>query len=263
MKKNLLLMTGVVLLMSACSSQKQASGNVSSNSSSNSTGSSDLSSATMLSSAEQSEGFKLLFDGKSKNGWHSYGRSEAGQAWQVANGTLFYDTTQRQGRSMIGGGDLVTNNEYENFHLKYEWKVAPKSNSGLIFLIHEDTAMYQQTYFTGLEMQVLDNDGHPDGKITKHRAGDLYDLIKSSSEPVKPVGEWNLAEVKMDHGKLDLYLNGTNVVSTTIGDEAWNQLVANSKFKSMSGFAKYKRGKISLQDHGNLIWYRNIRIKEL
>jgi hypothetical protein len=141
--------------------------------------------------------------------------------------------------------------------------VAPKSNSGVIFLIHEDTAMYKQTYVTGLEMQVLDNDGHPDGKITKHRAGDLYDLIKSSSEPVKPVGEWNLAEIKMDHGRLDLYLNGINIVTTALWDDNWNQMVANSKFKTMPGFGKHKKGRISLQDHGNPVWFRNIKIKEL
>jgi hypothetical protein len=110
---------------------------------------------------------------------------------------------------------------------------------------------------------VLDNNGHPDGKIKKHRAGDLYDLISSSSEPVKPVGEWNQAEIKIDHAKLDLFLNGVNVVSTTLWDDNWNKLVAGSKFKSMPGFAKFHSGKIGLQDHGNEVWYRNVMIKKL
>ena len=112
-------------------------------------------------------------------------------------------------------------------------------------------------------MQVLDNDGHPDGKIHKHRAGDLYDLIASSSEPVHPVGEWNDAEIKLDHGKLSLYLNGVNVVNTTMWDANWDALVKGSKFSKMPGFAKSKSGHIDLQDHGNDVWFRNIRIKAL
>jgi hypothetical protein len=114
-----------------------------------------------------------------------------------------------------------------------------------------------------MEMQVLDNDKHADAKIIKHRAGDLYDLISSSKETVKPVGEWNLAEVVYNKGELKLYLNGVNVVSTKVGDENWNTMVAGSKFKTMPGFGKSPKGRIALQDHGNAVWFRNIKIKEL
>ena len=112
-------------------------------------------------------------------------------------------------------------------------------------------------------MQVLDNERHPDAKIPKHRAGDLYDLISSSQETVKPAGEWNHAEVKVQNGKLDLYLNGTNVVSTTMWDDNWKKMVAGSKFKSMPDFGTFKKGHIALQDHGNAVWYKNIKIKQL
>ena len=112
-------------------------------------------------------------------------------------------------------------------------------------------------------MEVLDNSGHPDSKIIKHRAGDLYDLISCSKETVKPAGEWNLAEVKCLNGKLDLFLNGENVVSTTLWDDNWKKLVAGSKFVEMPDFGTYKKGKIGLQDHGNAVWYRNIMIKKL
>ena len=161
------------------------------------------------------------------------------------------------------GGDLVTDKEYGNFHLKLEWKVAPKSNSGIIFFVHEDPAKYKQTYLTGPEMQVLDNEGHPDGKITKHRSGDLYDMIQSKSEPVKPVGEWNLAEIISDKGKLTLKLNGVKVVETTMWDDNWKNLIAGSKFAKWEGFGTYQTGKIALQDHGDEVWFRNIMIKEL
>jgi hypothetical protein len=237
-----------IIIFSACSSSNVASSGGSLN---------------QLSANEAKDGWQLLFDGKTTNGWHTYGKSEVGQAWKVVDGALYFDTTQKQGRRIIGGGDLITNEEYENFHLQLEWKVAPGANSGVIFLVHEDTAQFKATYLTGPEMQVLDNDLHPDAKIHKHRAGDLYDLIPSSKETVKPVGEWNLAEIKLNAGKLDLYLNGHHAVSTTMWDDNWNQLVAGSKFKDWPGFAKYKKGKIALQDHGNTVWFRNIKIKKL
>ncbi|MES2417096.1 MAG: DUF1080 domain-containing protein [Bacteroidota bacterium] len=209
--------------------------------------------------ANAQKGFKPLFDGKTTTGWHTYGKTMVGSAWQVQDGTLHIDLVKK---GKDGGGDLVTDKEYSNFHLKLEWKVAPKSNSGIIFYVHEDP-QYGQTYSTGPEMQVLDNDGHPDGKITKHRAGDLYDLVKSASEPVKPVGEWNKAEIISNKGQLTFVLNGVKVVNTTLWDDSWKALIAGSKFATWKGFGTYKTGKIALQDHGDEVWYRNIMIKEL
>ena len=184
----------------------------------------------------------------------------SGSAWQVQNGALHMDPASK---GKTGGGDLVTDQEYSNFHLKLDWKVAPKSNSGIVFFIHEDPAQFKRTYSTGLEMQVLDNDGHPDGKKLKHRAGDLYDLVQSASEPVKPVGEWNTAEIISKNGKLTLILNGIKVVQTTLWNERWKSLVAGSKFAAWKNFGTYQTGKISLQDHGDEVWYRNIVIKAL
>ncbi|MFP5078912.1 DUF1080 domain-containing protein [Pedobacter sp. JCM 36344] len=206
-----------------------------------------------------SKGFMKLFDGKTTNGWHTYGQSTVGNHWKVQDGALFLDA-KTQGD---GGGDLVTDKEYTNYHLKLDWKVAPGSNSGIIFFVHEDKAKYGATYSTGLEMQVLDNEGHDDGKIQKHRAGDLYDIIKSSSEPVKPVGEWNTAEIITKNGSLELRLNGVKIVTTTLWDASWATLLKQSKFADWNGFATYKTGKIALQDHGGDVWYRNVMIKEL
>lgn len=205
------------------------------------------------------KGFVPLFDGTSTSGWHAYGKKAATAAWKVENGELHFDPTAAKNGQ---GGDLVTDKEYTNFHLKLEWKVAANANSGIIFFVNEDLAKFKNTYETGLEMQVLDNNGHPDGKIEKHRAGDLYDLIKSTTEPVKPVGEWNSVDIVCKFGKLQMLLNGVKVVETMLWDDKFKSLVAGSKFATWPGFAAFQSGKIALQDHGDNVWYRNIMIKE-
>ena len=201
-------------------------------------------------------GWVSLFDGKTTKGWHTYGKTSADPQWEVTNGALHLD------KAKGGGGDLLTDKEYGNFDLRLEWKISPKGNSGILFHVHEDPAKYEQAYYTGPEMQVLDNNGHSDGKIHKHRAGDLYDLIPCTKETVRPVGEWNEAEIISKNGSLKLFLNGVNVVSTTMWDDQWKTLVAGSKFKQWPDFGSFRRGKIDLQDHGNEVWYRNIKIKE-
>lgn len=216
-----------------------------------------------LSAQEKKEGWELLFDGKTTNGWHSYGYNAVGKAWEVSDGTLRLMVENKKDWPKNESKDILTNNEYDNFHFKADWRIAKNGNSGIIFYVHEDKNKYHNTYETGPEMQVLDNAGHPDAKIHKHRAGDLYDLIASSSEPVKPAEEWNHAEIISKNGKLDLFLNGVNVVSTHIWDNNWKQLVANSKFKSMPDFGTFKKGKIALQEHGEGVWFKNIKIRKL
>ena len=216
-------------------------------------------SGNMVNAQKKTKGFVSLFDGKTTTGWHSYGKTTIGKGWKVEDGVLHLDPKAKQGDD----GDLVTDKEYANFHLKLDWKVAPKSNSGILFHVNENPEKFHQTYSSGPEMQVIDNAGHPDGKIVKHHAGDLYDLVSSSSEPVKPVGEWNTAEIISNGGKLDFILNGVKIVSTTQFDDNWKALIAGSKFASWEGFGTFTTGKIALQDHGDEVWYRNIMIKEL
>jgi hypothetical protein len=211
-----------------------------------------------LTDTEKQQGWKLLFDGKSSTGWHTYNKKTFGEGWKIQDGAFYRAATILKGES----GDICTDAIYENFDLKLQWKISKNGNSGVLFLVQESPE-FESPYLTGPEMQVLDNDGHPDGKIHKHRAGDLYDLIASSSEPVRAVGEWNDAEIRLDHAKLTLFLNGVQVVSTTLWDQNWDALVKGSKFSKMTGFAKSKSGHIDLQDHGNDVWFRNIRIKEL
>jgi hypothetical protein len=215
-----------------------------------------------LTAAEKKQGWQLLFDGKTTNGWHSFNKKTVGSAWKVADGSLYLDTTQKENWQIKDGGDIVTAEDYQNFHLKLEWKIAPGGNSGIVFFVKESDA-YKYVWLTGPEMQILDNDAHSDGKIPKHRAGDLYDLISCTQETVKPVGQWNQAEIICTKGQLSFFLNGTNVVSTTLWDDSWKELVAASKFKDMPDFGTYTAGKIALQDHGNTVWFRNIKVKKL
>ncbi|MFD2037061.1 DUF1080 domain-containing protein [Belliella marina] len=203
-----------------------------------------------------------LFDGKSFDGWKKYGGGEVGAAWKIQDGAIYLDATNKSEWKEGDGGDIVTKEEFDDFHLKVEWKISEGGNSGIIFYVNESDK-YPYPWSTGMEMQVLDNEGHADGKITTHRTGDLYDLIESNEETVKPVGEWNLAEIISKDGNLELHLNGTKVVETTLWTPEWEALIAGSKFKDMPGFGTFKSGKIALQDHGDEVWFRNIEIKKL
>lgn len=203
-----------------------------------------------------------LFDGETFEGWSKYGGGDVGAAWKIQDGSIYLDASNKDGWQTGDGGDIVTNQEFDNFHFQVEWKIAKDGNSGIMFFVHESPE-FAYPWMTGPEMQVLDNDGHPDAKIRTHRAGDLYDLIESSEETVRPVGEWNLAEIIAENGNLELYLNGVMVVSTTMWTQEWEDMVANSKFKDMPGFGKFQKGKVALQDHGDEVWFRNIRIKKL
>ena len=216
-----------------------------------------------LTEEEMNEGWELLFNGKTTEGWHTYGQDTIGSAWKVVDGVLYLDVTEKEDWQAMGGGDIVTDGTYENFHLKLEWKISENGNSGIMFLVNEDPGNYQYPWQTGPEMQILDNNGHPDGKIVTHRAGDLYDLIASTEETVKAVGEWNQAAIIVEDNHLDFYLNGTNIVSVPLWEETWKSLISNSKFSEMSGFGTYKQGRISLQDHGDDVWFRNIKIRSL
>lgn len=258
------LLTGSVFLIVLAACNNSGSDNKEGNDTSNAKKETSVGPVNnALTDQEKAEAWQLLFDGQSTKGWHKYGGAPAGAAWKVADGVLYLDTSSKKDWQTANGGDIVTDEEFENYDFKVEWKISPAGNSGIIFNVHEDTVKFKHSFESGPEMQIVDNDGHPDGKLIKHQAGDLYDMISCSKKTVKPVGEWNQAEVKCVNGKLDLYLNGENVVSTTMWDDNWNKMVAGSKFKEWPGFGTFKKGKLCLQDHGNLVSFRNVKVKRL
>jgi len=160
------------------------------------------------------------------------------------------------------GGDIVTDKTYENFELNLEWKINNCGNSGIMFNVQEDDK-YDHVWLTGPEMQILDNTCHPDTKYPTHRAGDLYDMIECKYVTVKPAGEWNKIRLISNNGKVEHWQNGRKVVEYEMHNDKWKAMIANSKFKDMPDFGLAKSGHISLQDHSDKVWFRNIKILKL
>lgn len=217
-----------------------------------------------LTSAESSSGWKLLFDGNTTNGWHNFNKTTIGKSWVVSDGALMLDSRKNPDGHWQApeGGDILPEGEYENFEFNIDWKISPCGNSGIIYNVVEDPK-YDYVWHTGPEMQVLDDVCHPDTRFTSHRAGDLYDLIPSTHITVKPAGEWNKVRIIKNNGKVEHWLNGVKVVEYEMYTDQWLERINKSKFKDMPDFGRAKKGKIALQDHGDKVWFRNIKIKEL
>lgn len=204
-----------------------------------------------------------LFDGSSFDGWHFYNGGEMGEPWKIEDGAMvFYPPENRpQGESY----NIVTDEDFKNFVLSLEWKVSEGGNSGIFWGVHE-AEKYGQPYVTGPEIQVLDDERHPDAKAgTTHQAGALYDMIAPSKKVVKPAGEWNTCVLTVNHATNEgnVVLNGEEIVKFPVHGPMWDEMVADSKFADWEGFGEYQTGKIGLQDHGDIVSFRNIKIKKL
>ena len=212
---------------------------------------------------EESQGWELLFDGESYAGWRGYKKDAVSDVWLIEDGTMSLDTTQEPGGRWFieGSNDIITDGQYENFELNLEWKIQNCGNSGIFFLVQE-LDEYHEAYFSGPEMQILDNVCHPETNNPTHRAGDLYDLIECKFFAVKPAGEWNKVRLIVNQGKVEHWLNGYKMLEYELWTDEWNQMIANSKFKDWP-MAKTKKGHIALQEHDDKVWFKNIKIKQL
>ena len=216
-----------------------------------------------LTKAETDAGWVLLFDGKTSDGWRGNNRPDFPAGWEVADGTLHCIGTGTGEAGATDGGDIITTKEFSNFRLKFDWKISEGGNSGVFYLGREvpDWPIYK----TAPEYQVLDNERHPDaraGKDGNRMAGSLYDLIPAKPQNALPAGEWNTGEIEVFKGSVWHRLNGETVVEYHLWTEDWNKLVAGSKFPELNpDWANVaKSGVIGLQDHGDDVWYRNIKI---
>jgi hypothetical protein len=252
MKKNILLMIALAfaagLILSACRSG----------------GSGEETTLNTLTAEEKEEGFILLFDGKTFDGWRGYGKeSFPEQGWVMENGAMKC-VGSGVGEAGGGGGDIIYDKKFKDFHLKLEWKISPAGNSGIFYLAEE--LENEPIWKSSPEMQVLCNEGHLDARLGKdgnRQAGALYDLIPAVPQNAKPSGEWNQVEIMVFKGTVVHKMNGETVLEYHLGTPDWEKMVANSKFRDFPEFGKYREGYIGLQDHGDDVWYRNIRIKEL
>jgi hypothetical protein len=216
------------------------------------------STAATTTASKDSGGWVQLFDGKDLKGWRGYKKTDTtGTRWKVENGLL--TIPQTGAGDTKGQQDIITDATFEQFDLRWEWKISQGGNSGVKYFVLED-----QPSAIGHEYQMIDDDRHPDGKLIRHKTGDLYDLISSNERKhVRPIGEWNESRVVFRGMHGEHWLNGEKVVEYDLGTPAMQAAVAASKYKVYPWFAERRRGHIVLQDHGDEVYFRHIRIREL
>jgi len=204
----------------------------------------------------QGDGFKPLFDGKSLDGWRGYKKTDASETrWKVENGLV--TIPENDGKDTRGQRDIITTGTYDQFDLRWEWKIAQGGNSGVKYFVLED-----EPSAIGHEYQLIDDERHPDAKIGPHRqTAALYDVFPAHDRPSKPAGEWNTSEVIVRGKHVEHLLNGKKVLDYDLDSPALNEAIAKSKFKDIARFGKPQSGHILVQDHGDQVWFRKIEIQ--
>lgn len=243
--KKILLGIAVVMLIASCKEENKKS-----------------SEATVTEVEMPKNEWEILFDGSSLNKWKEFQNDSVSSAWTIQGEALVYTPPSEEKRV---NHDLVTKEEFTDFILSLEWKISEGGNSGIFWGVNEDEK-FKTGFQTGPEIQILDNDKHPDAKAgTTHQAGALYDMVSPAKDVTKPIGEWNTMVLTVNHKENmgSVTLNGTKMVSFPIANDEWDAMVSKSKFAGWDGFGKFKTGKIGLQDHGNVVSFKNIKIKQL
>jgi hypothetical protein len=195
--------------------------------------------------------WRPLFDGRTTAGWRGYRQAAAPAGWQVVDGAL---------TRVAEGGDLITDEQFDSFELELEWNVAPGGNSGIFYHVVEDSTL-SYVWQTGTEMQVLDNQRHADGRSAHTSAGSNFALYPPTRDVTRAAGEWNAARLVVSGNHVEHWLNGEKIVEYELGSPEWQERVRASKFAEMPRYAQLRRGHIALQDHGDRVSYRNIRIR--
>ena len=206
--------------------------------------------------AQGGQGWTQLFDGTSLKGWRGYKQKDASKTrWKVEGGMLTVDPGD--GGDTRGARDLITEGTYDNFELAFEWKVSPGGNSGVKYFVLED-----RDSAIGHEYQIIDDAKHADAKIGAHRqTAAFYDVLPAEKRPVKPAGEFNESRVVVNGRNVEHYLNGTRVLQYELSSPALVTAIEKSKFKGIERFGRPQKGHILLQDHGDRVWYRSVRIR--
>ena len=218
----------------------------------------------LMCSCNSEEQWTYLFNGKDLEGWHIYHKGKENyNGWYVSDGVLAFDPINRTEAS---NADLVTDDQFTSFELELEWMISEKGNSGVFWSVIEDE-QYKHTYDTGPEVQVLDDNWkeYVEERGNIQRAGSIFNLLAPSEIVSKPAGEWNHYLIHIDHtqNKGFVIFNGVETLKFPVNGPEWEKLIANSGFKNSPGFGKAQTGHIALQDHGNQVAYRNIKIREL
>lgn len=224
-----------------------------------------------LSAAERAAGWRLLFDGKTLNGWRGLGYDSVPTAhWRVVNGAIEKIASGNVPKMPDGqpahGGDLMTTDTFRDFELRFDWKVTPGANSGVKYNVSEEFSLAHAPNHAalGFEYQVLDDSLSDDNKIPSHRAGSLYDLIApNGAKRLMPVGQWNTSRIVFRGRHGEHWLNGSKIVDFYLGTPYTDSLLDKSKYHAIPGFADRRDGHIILQDHGDEVFYRDIKIREL
>lgn len=203
--------------------------------------------------AMSADGWITLFDGTSLDHWKGFQRDDVPGGWTIEDGLLAFTPG-------VEGGDIVTRDQYGDFELALEWRVSPGGNSGVLYRVSEAA---DRIWEEAPEMQILDDDAHVDGGTPTTSAGANYALHAPSADVVKPAGEWNSVRIVARGDNIEHWLNGEKVVEYQIGSPEWERLVADSKFSEWPDYGRHARGHIGLQDHGDRVWYRNIRVRPL